>query len=189
MPRTGVAAIFAYRPRPSGQESGRKQPGEMRNSGPDATAYHEAGHIVMAWHVGESPTKAAIGKLRRGVVGATSYEQPMAMKGELDPRSDRSRLAAERAIMVSLAGPAAQRRFRPSSWRRAHGMLDHSRATALAAAVTDSPRQAQALLKFLGIRVDDALAAEWNKVEAVAKQLAKKHELSHGDIVAILTEM
>jgi len=121
----------------------------MRASELEPTAYHEAGHVVMAWHVGESPVGAVLGAPRPGATGVTNYEQPMAIAGVLDPGSDRARLSAERAILVSLAGPLAQRRHRPSSWRRAHGMLDLSRARALARAVTDTDRQAAALLKFL----------------------------------------
>jgi len=110
-----------------------------------------------------------------------------AVTGDLDPQSDRARLAAERAILVSLAGPLAQRRYRPSSWRRAHGALDLSRARALAAAVTDNRRQALALMKFLEIRADDILAARWRKVEVIAKRLMEKGAISRNEIIAILS--
>jgi hypothetical protein len=159
----------------------------MRDSALDATAYHEAGHIVMAWHVGATPMKATIGASRANVVATTDYREPMAIQGELDPGSDRSRLIAERAVLVSLAGPAAQRRFRPSSWRSGHGRSDLSRATALTSAVTDTPRQARALLKFLEIRAEDILEARWDKVSAIAVRLAKERELSHDEMISILT--
>ena len=56
-------------------------------------------------------------------------------------------------------------------------MLDLSRDRALAKAVTDTNRQATALLKFLNIRADDILADRWPIVTAAVNHRSKKANL------------
>ena len=84
-----------------------------------ATAFHEAGHAVVAWRRGLKvhsativPTKDYSGMVRRGSLG---------VRLDIDG-SNRARLRAESAIVVCLAGPAAQRRHNPRSWRAYMGV-------------------------------------------------------------------
>jgi hypothetical protein len=89
-----------------------------------ATAYHEAGHVVAAIiqgiRLGRKGTSiipdvdsAGRAHIRKGFKGNPEYEM-----------SGSTRLGAERRAIVSLAGEAAQRKFRPSSIRRYHARED-----------------------------------------------------------------
>src|ERR1700756_1909637 len=75
-----------------------------------ATAFHEAGHAFMAWRQGVPVYKATIipgddtlGHVRHGKVLFKGDWKDLAI-GD----SDRTRMRAERLIMICLAGPEAQ---------------------------------------------------------------------------------
>jgi hypothetical protein len=75
-----------------------------------------------------------------------------------------------------LAGPAAQRRFRPSSWRSWHGGRDHEAAVDLALRLNGHEDAATAFLKWLGLCAGWAVY-EWEcclqHPEAAAREGAK----------------
>lgn len=83
--------------------------------------------------------------------------------------------------MVYLAGPAAQRRHRPSSYRHFHAQSDLSNALDLALYLTGSERETRLYLRWLEERtrllVESPL--NWLRIEAVANAL-----LEHGTLRA-----
>jgi hypothetical protein len=89
----------------------------MKQPAREATAYHEAGHMLAAWRTGIRIKRATIvpGK---GFAGLVEQESSL-RRTQLD--SDRARLRAEKWVLIALAGPAAQRHFRRRSWRAFHG--------------------------------------------------------------------
>jgi hypothetical protein len=94
----------------------------------EATAYHEAGHAVAAFQL-----RVGIG--RRGVSIVPNEDWSgfahtlKGFSGRPDiERTGQMRLGAEKRAIVSFAGEAAQRRFRPMSVRRHHGAIDRGHA-------------------------------------------------------------
>lgn len=121
-----------------------------------ATAYHEAGHTVVAWRLGAGPRTVTI--IPRGDVQGEMTQEIIDADLDFDG-SDHIRNRIERAIMIRLAGPIAQRHFMPRSWRHWHGGPDHAMAFDLAFRVNGSQRAAKAHLKWLEIRTQDLLEA------------------------------
>ena len=153
----------------------------------EATAYHEAGHAIAAWNLGYRPTTASIvpgGDL----VGEVRHENPFpGIDFEFDG-SDMTRLKIERAIIICLAGPIAQKRYRQSSWRRWHGAADYAAATELALRACGSSEIANAFLKWLGLRANSLVEDHWNAIERIAIELLKRSTLAHEEIELLVLE-
>jgi ATP-dependent Zn protease len=153
----------------------------------EATAYHEAGHMVAAWrqHL----------KIRRATIipaedytGRVEHESPLrGIRLDIDG-SDRAALKAEKAILICLAGPAAQRRFRRSSWRTHHGAGDHEIASDLALRLQGSGKIATAYLGYLQLRADSLVESNWNFVELFAQRLLELKTLEYREIRYLIDE-
>jgi hypothetical protein len=101
-----------------------------------------------------------------------------------------ARWRAESEIIACLAGPAAQKRFAPSSWRSYHGSVDHRRAHELAMRLSEDDEQmARAHLNWLQLRADRFVALEWRLVEAVAAALLDRGTLSAEEIENVIHEV
>jgi hypothetical protein len=153
----------------------------------EATAYHEAGHAVAAWSVGYRPTTASI-EAGNDSVGQVRHEEPFpGISFEFDG-SDMARLKIERAIMICLAGPIAQKRYRRSSWRKWHGVADYATATELALRACGSSDIARAFLKWLALRAESLVDDHWSAVERVAIALLKRSTLTHDEIASLVSK-
>jgi hypothetical protein len=84
---------------------------------PDIVAYHEAGHAVAAVKLRlklDAVTIAASTEAQ----GKLSFANPLRGIDLRWDSSDRARMKAEKLIVASLAGPFAQKRYKPrSQWR------------------------------------------------------------------------
>ena len=110
------------------------------------TAFHEAGHVVAAWRRGLKIHNVTIVP-GPGFQGMVKHSPPMrGIRLDCDG-SNRARLRAESAIVVCLAGPEAQRRHSPRSWRSYHGARDHEKAVDLAMSLNGSDEAVNAHLK------------------------------------------
>ncbi len=146
-----------------------------------ATAYHEAGHLVVAWRLGLPVHRASIIRDAHAH-GFVQHKNPLfGIRLEMDG-TDRARLRAEKAIMVSLAGPIAQRRYNSRSWRSAHGNQDYDTATELVLYANGSPEAASAHLRWLEIRTADLLNACWHVVEGLSAELLVRGSMNSGEI-------
>jgi hypothetical protein len=145
-----------------------------------AAAYREAGHIVAALTQSRVDHSAAFVRTVefRGPIGRENSLRAT----KLESKSDRARPRVERAILVRLAGPAAQKRHAPRSWRSWHGESDLKQALDLASSVSSSPSQAHALVARLGTVADDLIAARWSLVALVASALIEGSPLSAAQI-------
>jgi len=153
-----------------------------------ATAYHEAGHVVAAWRFGASPRTATI--IPHGdAQGEMIQESPLVDAGLDFDGSDHARNRIERAIMICLAGPIAQRHFAPRSWRHWHGGPDYVTAFDLALRINGSPRAAKAHVEWLEIRTQDLLESLWSYVEGIAGDLVIRGTLSPEEIRSALLPM
>jgi hypothetical protein len=100
--------------------------------------------------------------------------------------SELARLRVERVIIIRLAGPIAQKRYRRTSWRRWHGGADYAVAADLALRVCGSGEIASAFLKWLDLRANALVEEHWPAVERLANELLKRGEVTQDEIAALM---
>ena len=151
----------------------------------EATAYHEAGHAVIAYMLGYRPHSATIVPTF-DTAGHIIHPNPL--DGfQLNPdSSDEARLRIESLITICFAGPIAQKRYNPRSWRRVHGQWDYEKIAELGLRVCDSAEQASAFIRWREIVACDMVGANWLRIQLVAGQLLERENLSHTDLEAII---
>ncbi len=147
------------------------------------TAYHEAGHVVMAYLLGIRIKRASIisGK---DYVGIVHHEKIVRGEYAENDNSLRNRNRMEKSVLISLAGDIAQKHHAPRSLGGASD--DHDKASDLALMVNSSSESANASLNWLTIRATDVLKLRWPMVDAVARELVKQKELGREQIQALL---
>jgi hypothetical protein len=151
----------------------------------EATAYHEAGHAVIAYVLGYRPQCVTIVP----TVDTTGHIiHPNPLDGiQLNHGSlDEARLRIESLITICFAGPIAQKRYNPRSWRRTHGQWDYEKIAELGLRVCDSTEQASAFIRWREIVACDMVRANWPRIQLVAGQLLERENLSHTDLDAII---
>lgn len=168
------------------QTSGVEQPQKAgRARSRQATAYHEAGHAVAAWKLGYRPISASV-VAAEGSVGEVWHENPFSGVNLEFDGTDLARSRVERAIMIRLAGPIAQKRYRPTSWRRGQGGADYAVAADLALRVCGSGEVASAFLKWLDLRAKALIEDHWPAVERLAAALIKHGTMNQEEIAALM---
>ena len=150
----------------------------MSSMNPEATAYHEAGHAVIALLLGRSIQRLSIlPKLES--LGRCEFQ-----KGRGISSSD----WLERDILISLAGLAAEAKHSGEySWDGAARDLQSVRRLAIQRA---GERQAERLQKRLLAKVEHLLAQpeNWRAVELIAAELLRCETIS-GRAVVHLVEL
>jgi hypothetical protein len=132
---------------------------------------------VASWSLGERLHRATIVP-DLDAHGSVEHSNPLrGISLDLDG-SDRARLRAERLAVICLAGPEAQRRYNPRSWRSWHGRLDHAKAVDIALSLNASEFTTSAHLNWLEHRARDLINAHWPIVEAVAAELIERSTLT-----------
>lgn len=153
-----------------------------------ATAYHEAGHAVIAWLLGVRFRRAAVTIIPdRDSKGRVKHHSTLKrLRPDVDD-SDRIRLGIEKTAMIAIAGEAAQRRFRPMSRRTWHAAQDYHNVSELLSRVLH-PKELAPYLKFLQIRVNLMLdrPGAWQAVEAVAEALVRQRTLSADEAAQVI---
>jgi hypothetical protein len=152
-----------------------------------AVAYHEAGHAMAAW------------KFKLGGIGQTTIvptaDYSGAMKHAADPlrgirldldNSDRAHARAEKLIMICQAGPIAQRRGAPRSWRYYHGSGDRRIAADLAIRLQSSAEIATAYIRYLDLRTKGLVHTHWWAVDLIARALLERDTLTGEEIAAMI---
>ena len=150
-----------------------------------AMAYHEAGHAVACYYMHVKINSATI--IPDEV--SLGHVRPENMFRGLNPEADlsgRVRLQIERAIIISLAGMAAQRRFSKRSWRQYHGSSDFRSAGDLALYIGGDGAGATAFLHWLQLRADQLVEAQWRDIECVARALMKRKTMTGDEIVEVI---
>jgi ATP-dependent Zn protease len=136
-------------------------------------AYHESGHLCVAWALGAEVFKGTIrpyGLFR----GLAIYGHDQAGEG-----ADCNR------VVSLLAGQIAERRFNPRSGDGAEG--DRERVSRLLVAMCRSPAAAKIVRAECAVRAEKLVAANWDAIEAVALALIE-HETLSGDELNLLLE-
>lgn len=154
-----------------------------------ATAYHEAGHVVIGYHLGLRLGKRGVSiisdgdSLGRADVPFTFHNSP-----EFD-KSDRMRLQIERQVICFLAGGEAQRRFNPRSVRNYHASADYQYSVNLLSYVFYGPDELSAYVRFLQIRTRNIVALKhtWVQITAIAEGLLQRKHLSRDEAENIMS--
>jgi hypothetical protein len=82
----------------------------------EATAYHEAGHAVIAYLLGYRPQSVTIVPTA-DTAGHIIHANPLhGFQLDIDG-SHEARLRVENVVTICFAGPIAQKRYNPRSWR------------------------------------------------------------------------
>jgi hypothetical protein len=158
---------------------------KRRKSQIEAAAYHEAGHAVVAYFLDYKPEFVTIVPT---VDPAGHIIHPNPLHGfQLDiDDSGEARLRVESAITICFAGPLAQQRYNPRSWRRVHGQVDYERIAELGLHVCGSGEQANAFIRWREIVAFDMVKAHWLRIQLVAGQLLERENLNQTDLDAII---
>jgi ATP-dependent Zn protease len=144
-----------------------------------ATAYHEAGHTVMAYIVRRAFRRVSIVE-EEDRLGHVLYAK---WRADFDPDAvdeDRARRGLEKAIMTAQAGEVAEHIFtKRHNWQGARGdlQLETDLASYL---ISDMEDELPASLKWLRIRTRNQLLVPfyWRAVEDLAAALLEKKEMS-----------
>lgn len=142
-----------------------------------ATAYHEAGHAIVAFVCGIPIRAISI----TGGKGFDGYVQRRTSKleGRVSfDRSDRVRLTVERFARFGLAGGIAQRRYSPRSWRHYHGQEDSEHVADLVFSLCGSEDEADAWIKLLTIQTNQIVEIWWETISALAEHLLVVHSMT-----------
>ena len=151
-------------------------------------AFHEAGHAVMCWCEGVAIPAIS---LLDAEPDSLEPSRDMIAHCSLDlDQQPKNRVRMEKLARVWLAGPHAQRRYKPRSRWRADGDHDYRTATELVSVYTGSDRESEAYLQLLEIQTQQELEHEnvWMRVEAVSAALVECRKLSAAKIRTILED-
>ncbi len=152
-----------------------------------ATAYHEAGHAVIAWHL-----RLGIGRVSivpdpdRGSLGHIETKVPR----WIDPDVDLSPAAQDwlqRRIQMSLAGRASEKLF-TGRWNHVGARGDYRSATDLALYVCGSSEEISAFIKWLDLRTRATVKFHGAQIAKVAAALLEHHTLRPRDVERLIQE-
>jgi ATP-dependent Zn protease len=141
----------------------------MEDTNPEATAYHEAGHAVMALALGRPVDRVSI-RPNANELGICHFR-----KAVFRPSED----WVEREILIALAGLAAEALHTGTyAWEEAD--RDRRYALDLCRERTGSAKQAERLERRLLSKAEHLLnqAGNWRAVERMAAELLRLGEIS-----------
>ena len=143
-------------------------------------AYHEAGHAVAAWSLGCSIWKVTI-VLDGSSAGKTIYGPWYRRTDSGWDGSPRVQRRLENMALMTLAGPAAERRFNPRSrYHYEHHSGDRSHVTDLLNLMAGSDEERQAYFRLIEARAWNFVwdPRMWTAIEAVAAALLERKVLT-----------
>ena len=146
------------------------------------TAYHEAGHVVVACFYGRLPLSATIE--RDGDIAGTTEFEPNVIWRKLDQSSEK-RKHTEILVVGELAGTAAHNLFRPGRGLDSGDEHDLYQATELIIELVIWVDEDE-YLKFAKAKATDLLETNWVWVEKVAEALLAQRTLTRAEIVKLI---
>jgi hypothetical protein len=146
-----------------------------------ALAHHEAGHLVVAWKQGVS---------FGGVCLIEPDDDHPIRLGLPDPalpdESDQKRLQVEKYVRACLAGPIAQRKFKPRTVRRNQTEEDFGEASAELQSITAPGKHFDTYMELLRIETSLLVEEHWGLLEALAAELLATVQMSGRQIKRFL---
>lgn len=148
-----------------------------------STAYHEAGHAVLACQLGLKFRHVTVDP-REGSLGHISYVIPRWFSPH-NVRQDRVRLLAERYIIAAYAGGVAETKFRArrSSWSKRGDII---LIEFLSAWCDGSQKVERAFLRYCRTVAAERVCSSWRQIEAVARALVKRRTLSSDGVASVI---
>ncbi len=143
----------------------------------ERTAYHEAGHAVVAFHLRVKVVSVSIIR-EDGSLGRVHHKYPSAFTPDLRDDS-RAKRRVETEIIWTLAGLAAEERLTGRcNWQGANSDLHE--AVDVASYVTGSDRELTAYIEYLREHARNLVAVghTWAGIKAVANELLQCQEMS-----------
>jgi hypothetical protein len=129
------------------------------------TAYHEAGHVVVA-HYQKIAVRRATIEPGDGYHGKTeSAKFPRAMQPDAEV-TVRARLRLECQARIFLAGAIAQRRIASQSMRHWHHQTDYEHAVSFVSYLCSSDRELNAYINLLQIQTEQLVELHWFEIES-----------------------
>jgi ATP-dependent Zn protease len=155
-----------------------------------ATAFHEAGHAVMANRLGLRLRKVTIIP-SEGLAGYCQHFRGYRDK-HMETGNDpyRVRLRIEKHIMTALAGMVAQKFYSRRSFKPIHARSDMENAAQMAMSITGSTKESNAFMEWLYIRTTNELkdSVHWEAVKALAAELLLHGELTGKQATKVIRE-
>ena len=151
-----------------------------------ATAYHEAGHAVMAWaHDVGVKEVSIVPNMERNSLGHCQHIVWSAFRPDLED-SLRTRDRVQWLIMVFLGGREAERRF---TGRYNHGGAtgDMHQVFNMASYLASSDDEIDALVRWLTIRTRNSLDVYWAFVEGLAAALLEEQQMRGKRVREVMT--
>ncbi len=149
------------------------------------TAYHEAGHAVVAYFLGVRLKKVSIIP-DKDYVGIVLHEKVVrGLAPEIDT-SLRNFNRMEKLARIAIAGNIAQKIHSPRSGDGASS--DRQTVADMAFRLNGSSEAASAWIKWLAIGVTDTLKLRWDFVDAVAHELVRQKELTREQVAALVAK-
>jgi hypothetical protein len=152
----------------------------------EAVAYHEAGHAVLAWRrfvrlkgITIIPGKDFQGQCRHAKV-------LLGRSPEIED-SPRAQIRKQTNAMIALAGPIAQKLYKPRSFRHYHASSDNGIVADLALNHNGSSiKAAEAWIRWLDVCVRDIVRGNWPLVTALATELVRRKTLRGDEVEGFL---
>lgn len=144
-----------------------------------ATAYHEAGHAIMAWYLNRKIKSVSILK-NEDSLGRTNYKGWKAKIDTNEVSEERARPYIEKAILVGLAGEVAEHIYTGRhNWRGSSGDYDAALRLAMLL-IHDLEDELPAYIKWLRLRARNILqvASHWHALKTLAEALLERKEMS-----------
>jgi hypothetical protein len=174
----------------------------------EATAYHEAGHAVVAWWLGHKPKRVTIvpGDGYEGVTFQTSPFRRMSPDVSpewTDPESPdgiRMMRRIDHKILMTLAGPTAQKKYNPRSkvWVGATGCArrgepfshgsDYQQVIDLISRVYGTGKVADAYWDYMQARAEVLVEKLWPNIQLLAAALLERETLRGAEIGAAIRQ-
>jgi ATP-dependent Zn protease len=156
-----------------------------------ATAYHEAGHAVAAIHQ-RIPLHGVTIKPEGDSLGRTTHANLLKNRHIDWDASAANERRMERQVAMSLAGPAAEQRFRSRhrlrKFNSEQSRDDYDEAIGLIDRFTGSNNQTQRRLDEFQAHASAFVRDHWNEIRAVAEALLHRTRLSSQAIRRVIRD-
>jgi hypothetical protein len=153
----------------------------------EATAYHEASHVLVALQLGFKVGPASIVPNEDSHGRSCRYVYVRNPGTYLPEGRDRADLKLQRNLIAALAGVEGQRMYSPRSLRNVHGRSDHDEAAMHLARFGWEDEEIKLFLPLARYRAKAILERCWEQVEALAAALMEKGTLTRSEILTAIS--